>query len=89
MWRAAPPEDLVWNTWDDEFVVFHRPSGRTHFLNAASAEIITRHLSRPASTVDIADAYPSPDETINAEHHLEDILSLLERFEHLGLIKRV
>jgi len=87
-WKAKDAGSLLWERWGDEYVVFHIPSGKTHFLNAAGAlvlEILGRqdsdvaHLAaeigRRAST--------AVDDTLMAQ-----IQQSLVRYEQLGLVSR-
>jgi len=87
-WRSIREDDLLWNDWDGEFVVYHRPSGRTHFVNSASADILRNLLSEPALAAEVAAAYPAVAESSHPDAHVAEITALLERFEHLGLIER-
>ena len=54
MWRASPVEDIAWVRFDDEYVAYHRPSGKTHFLNAATHRLLTDLLVEPASVATVA-----------------------------------
>lgn len=89
-WRLRAPDDLAWASWNDEFVAYHRPSGKTHFLNAASHFLLTELLPEPRDTAAIAAIFTSeeshgagvPGETF------QEVLSMLEHFEQLGLIER-
>lgn len=46
-WRAADPDTLDWVSFDGEFVLFHRPSGKTHFVNEATALLLREILREP------------------------------------------
>ena len=75
--------EFTWRTWNGEHVLFHRPSGTIHLLNAASLSLLTEFLTEPKSTHDviskIAGASPSPKE-------IDQIVSLLVRFDDIGLV---
>jgi PqqD family protein of HPr-rel-A system len=89
-WRAIPAGDLLWAAWDDHRIVFHRPSGITHFLNPASHYLIAEFFDEPRSLGEVADEMlavteapiPAPD------GFRRQILSLLMRLEQIGLIQR-
>lgn len=76
----------MWISWDDDFVAYHRPSGKTHFLNAASNFLIAGHLVEPRTTDEVALAFRSPAAAGGHGDTLPDVVPLLERLEHLGLI---
>ena len=75
--------EYAWHTWDGEHVLFHRPSGTIHLLNDASLRMLTELLTEPKSTHDViselAGPSPSPEE-------IDQIVSLLIRFDNLGLV---
>lgn len=78
-WRAAPAEHVVWTSWDDDYVAYHRPSGKTHFLNASSHYLLTELLREPRDVQAVADAF--------GDSSLAEVAAMLEHFEHLGLIE--
>jgi PqqD family protein of HPr-rel-A system len=82
------PGDCVWARYGNDFVVFHRPSGKTHLLNLAGHRLLTEILQNPVSTATIAaglakanadDAGPLDEDAVN---------DMLLRFEYLGLVER-
>ncbi len=84
-----PPETIVWTQWDDDqFIAYHRPSGITHFLNAASASLITELLNEPADAPTVARAFELANRGADRQEHLVEIVAMLEHLEHLGLIER-
>ena len=87
-WCSPPPDTIAWVSWDDEYVAYHRHSGKTHFLNAASARLISELLQQSSDAVAIAKAFAPPEGEVERRAHLAEILSMLERLEHLGLIQR-
>jgi PqqD family protein of HPr-rel-A system len=83
---SSKPDDCVWARYDDDFVVFHRPSGKTHLMNPAGYMLITEILSDPASASTIAARLAN-----NGSDGAVDQVALsdmLLRFEHLGLVSR-
>ena len=72
-WRAAPATEFAWADWPDGHVLYHRPSGKTHFLNDAGATQLRELLA-------------APGEAFEADESLRD---LLLRFEALGLVERL
>ncbi|HEY8506703.1 MAG TPA: HPr-rel-A system PqqD family peptide chaperone [Steroidobacteraceae bacterium] len=87
-WRAVSSDELIWAVWDDAYIVFHRPSGKTHFVNESTWLLLTDLLREPREL-------PAVVEELARLRHLEvneelraQIWELLLRFEHLGLVVR-
>lgn len=72
-WKAAPAEHYSWATWPDGEVLYHRPSGKTHFLNASGADLLRQLLAAPGQSFEADDA----------------LRGLLLRMESLGLVERI
>lgn len=72
-WRAAPAAQFSWADWSDGHVLYHRLSGKTHFLNEAGATLLRELLA-------------DPGEAFEAD---ESLHGLLLRFEALGLVERM
>jgi len=86
---AAPESDCVLAQWGDQVVVFHRPSGQTHFINSAMAQLLA-DLSGSSGELEaltdrFAGAHGLQDRAL-VRHH---VLSLLLRLEELGLMERL
>lgn len=87
-WRSRPQDEIAWAEFDDDFVAFHRPSGKTHFLNAASYALLNDVLVEPKSLSEILEVF-SPDESEeNADAYVEQMTEMLTHIEALGLIER-
>ncbi len=86
-WRAVDPASMVWASWDADHAVYHRPSGRTHFVNETSRRLIAEILpdigSAGADT--ITAALDLPPEAGDVSDEIGDLLRYLEA---LGLIER-
>ena len=80
--------------YPDSYAVFHRPSGKTHFLNAAGYRLITEILERPGDTASIAAelAVAVAVAVAVAEEpsplNVDEVHAMLVRFEYLGLVDR-
>ena len=55
-WSSAPHRDLVWRSWDGISIVYHVPSGRTHFLNELGSAILRGIGEEPRTTDEIRTA---------------------------------
>ena len=88
-WQSTSPGDILWVEWERNFVAYHRPSGKTHFLNAASEILLTEILAEPKDAESVADEFSAEVTGDRADEYLEQITSMLERLEQLGLLERV
>jgi len=83
-WQA-PRAQLQWVDCDEGFVLFHHPSGQTHFLNPASASLLLRMTAAPTDLDEAVRLLSTDQPTPGLTAHVADILA---RFEGLGLIER-
>src|SRR5687768_489363 len=87
-WRAGQPDDLVWSRMDDAFIVYHRPSGKTHFLNAATADLLAQVLATPRTARSAADELAAREDAAVDSDFIRAVAESLVQLEHLGLIGR-
>ena len=80
--------DCVWANYPDSYAVFHRPSGKTHFLNAAGYRLITEILERPGDTASIAAELAVAGAEESSPLNVDEVHAMLVRFEYLGLVDR-
>lgn len=85
-WRVPDADDILWAQWDDDFIAFHRPSGRTHLLNAASEVLLTRILLESKTTTAIVRELTSDDHGALEDELVAEIHVLLIHLEELGLV---
>lgn len=88
-WRVPPGSPFAWAHAESGHVLYHRPSGRTHFVNDGTALLLGRCLLEPHDAqgaayalADLQDAEPDPA-------FLERVADLLVHLEHLGLVDPV
>ena len=74
--------------WDDQVVVFHRPSGLTHFINASMAQLLADLSAGPCQTELLVDQFIGDPDSYGQFEVRDHVLSLLFRLEELGLIER-
>ena len=55
-WRARAADEVVWLALDEDHVLYHRPSGKTHFLNDASKRLLRDVLTVPKTAGEAAEA---------------------------------
>lgn len=84
-WQSCSPADIVWADLGNDLVIFHRPSGKTHFLNASSAFLLDEVLRNPVTFDEIVDAFTiDPGDGGEKTAVIGDMLLHLER---LGLVR--
>jgi PqqD family protein of HPr-rel-A system len=88
LWKRSRVEDIVWNHWDDAYVAYHRRSGSTHLLNVSSAILIEDILQEPKSAAEVAEELQISGTGDSSGDPAEEIRSMLEHMEELGLIDR-
>ena len=87
LWRQGNTEDYLWFDGEEAFVVYHRPSGKTHLINDVSSYLLRDLLSSPKSLTEIALAI-GHDSNRPSKDFLESLAATLKRFEQLGLVER-
>lgn len=68
--------------------MFHRPSGKTHLLNAASHDLLTIILRDASDTLSVAAALAELQQEELTDEQLNDVYEMLVRCEFLGLVER-
>ncbi len=87
-WRSRSSAEIDWFDVPPDFIAFHRPSGKTHFLNAASKVLLTELLTLPRDIGEILEVFPSDEDDDEAHRHIIGMQKLLAHLEALGLIER-
>lgn len=88
LWRASPVDDTAWVQFDDEYVAYHRPSGKTHFLNAATHRLLTDLLVEPARLATVAAAFAAGSSASPVGDVEKELRATLSHLESLGLVAR-
>lgn len=88
-WQSCPADECIWVPLDDEFAVYHRPSGKTHFLNAASEALLNEILVEPRDLASIVEAFAMELAEDNRSAYSERMIAMLDRLQRLGLVERL
>jgi PqqD family protein of HPr-rel-A system len=86
---AAVARNLVWEKWDDVFVVLQRSSAETHIFNDITAYILTCLEQGPLSIQSVKEETERALDLAQGELASDDFLFALGRLEELGLVDRV
>lgn len=84
-WRTADSVNLAWVHWDDGAAVFHRPSGKTHFLNPASVRLLALLDERERSALQAASDLAALEGVQQSREYTEQVENTLYRLGQLGL----
>lgn len=88
VWVALNEKELLWEQFEDEFLVFSERSGETHFLNLTAAEVLIRLQAGPGTlsevVADLCEAFDMEENPVLAEQ----IAAVIKGFEHEGLVCR-
>ena len=87
-WWCATPEDFAWFGGADDIVVYHRPSGTTHLVNASSKYLLSNLLLTPHSLDEITAVFEDDASVVSTERR-DSVAAMLTRFEQLGFVERV
>jgi PqqD family protein of HPr-rel-A system len=87
-WVAAPAADLRWCSWDGACAVYHRPSGKTHFVNDATRRLLEDVLATPLTATDVPGRLAREQGVEETEEFRTHVWGLLVRLEELALIER-
>lgn len=78
----------MWSDWDELSVIYHRPSGKTHFINASTAFLLEQGLDQPVTVESATRAVAEARDIMADAELLAEIGDTLLRLEELGLIER-
>ena len=88
-WQSPRPEAIAWVDLGNDHIAFHRPSGKTHFLNASSKYLITELLCEPTNLAGIVEAFGVAEDDSERLAKTDEMHFMLERLEQLGLVERL
>lgn len=70
-------------------MLYHRLSGQTHFVNAATALLLRRILLEPTDAESAGHALALANETVESADLIDRVAAMLHHLEELGLVERV
>lgn len=85
-WTGLPENALLWEQFGDEYVIYNRRSGETHFLNVTAAEVLKVLQGGPATlptvVAQVCHLFDMEEEPALIQH----ISRVMQEFDHVGLI---
>lgn len=86
VWQLPAGAELLWQTWDEEVIVFNTASGQTHLLDALSAAVLKEVEDHPGSiarlTIRLAKRFE-----IDTTDLSQRLIEVCVRFDELGLLE--
>ena len=90
-WRTPPYSRLLWQSWEDESVVYNSTSGSTHLLDLVAAETLKILEKKSATLPELVEMLASSFKIEpNAElfRHLEKLVLELKKLELLEVVQQ-
>lgn len=85
-WAACPATDLSWAELGGDHAVYHRPSGKTHFVNTPTVLLLSEILVMPRTTHAAAQALAVAQRHTCDHRFVVAVEDLLGRLGDLGLV---
>lgn len=86
-WQIAAENELLFRSWDDEFVVYNGATGDTHLLGLVAAQVMLKLQQTPADAVSLAE-WVAPLQQIEPNDELVLFIEqILMDFDGLGMIE--
>jgi len=86
VWQLPASAELLWQTWDDEVIVFNTASGQTHLLDALSAASLREIENRPGDIGQLALRLAERFE-LDTEALVQRLSEVCAHFDALGLVE--
>ena len=86
---TAQESDFCWEEWDDRYVLYHRASQKTHYLNQTSASILHCLTESPYTADPLADTLAEESGEPLSDGFRSSIAEMLQHLEKQGLAMRV
>ncbi len=86
VWCLPTGAELLWQTWDDEVIVFNTASGQTHLLDALSAAVLEEIENRPGDVDRLALRLAERFE-LDTEALPRRLGEVCKHFDELGLVE--
>ncbi len=88
-WRAVTDFELLWRSWDDEYVVYHAGSGDTHWLTAVAAEVLRTLQHKLATAEELVQRVAARFDVSRDEELVAYIEQILTHLKRADLTERV
>ena len=86
-WQIAAENELLYHSWDDEFVVYNGATGDTHMLGLVAAQVMLKLQQMPADAISLAAWIASLQQIEPDDEFVLFIEQILTDFDNLGIIE--
>lgn len=86
-WRILPKKGLLWEYFENDYILYNPFSGETHLLNEIAAEALNLLQNEPLSLESLTQRLCTVLSVKNDPASRLQVQSLLKEFEELGLIE--
>jgi PqqD family protein of HPr-rel-A system len=87
-WRLKGQRELSFRVWEDGCVVFHIPTGDTHYLAALAGEVFLRLSNGPASLIQLTTLAVRNGAGLPDSQPVEEtVAEMLQELSRRGLIE--
>lgn len=86
-WQVAAENELLFRSWDDEFVVYNGATGDTHLLGLVAAQVMLKLQQAPADAVKLAEWVAPLLQIEPDDEFVLFIEQILTDFDNLGIIE--
>ncbi|MHB9102522.1 MAG: HPr-rel-A system PqqD family peptide chaperone [Sulfuricella sp.] len=86
-WQVAAENELLFRSWEDEFVVYNGATGDTHLFGLVAAQVMLKLQQTPADAVNLAE-WVAPLLQIEPDDEFVFVIEqILKDFDSLGIIE--
>jgi len=89
LWQANRFDALLIEDWDEEYTVFQPDSGKTHFFNQISMQILIFLDQHPATIEQICNHLAKQLQQNPDKNFSQNIEKILYHFDALGLVNKI
>jgi PqqD family protein of HPr-rel-A system len=86
-WQAVATDALCWAHFGDKWALYHRPSGKTHFVNDATVWLLRDLLTQPLTIAEVTPLLLASASQLEQVEIRATTGELLLRLEELGLVE--
>ncbi len=83
-WCLPVDVELIWQSWDDEVIVYNTASGQTHLLDALSGTVLKEIENHPGTIPQLAKRL-SDKLGLDSQVLLDRLADICNHFDNLGL----
>jgi PqqD family protein of HPr-rel-A system len=87
-WQVVADNELLFRSWNNEFVVYNGATGDTHLLGLVAAQVMLKLQQMPADSVNLAEWIAPLQQIEPDDEFVIFIEQILMDFDKLGIIER-